>query len=159
MKVKCVRFEIAFTSSQHLIRPGTFPIPYSVGRRSGLGIKKSFIVLFFFLFLKKISANSTRRARWDTKLGFHKDPRPFPLLLSSLYANGGVVSCVDIIVLRIYPAQVCVCVCVLVLFVFFLWSHFAICCSVRHGHVVHRHRSLHKNPIRYRFSISYQYRP
>ncbi|KAF4086441.1 hypothetical protein AMELA_G00106360 [Ameiurus melas] len=53
----------------------------------------------------KISANSTRRARWDTKLGFHKDPRPFPLLLSSLYANGGVVSCVDIVVLRIYPAQ------------------------------------------------------
>lgn len=116
MKVKCVRFEITFTSSQHLIRPGTFPIPYSVGRRSGLGIKKSFIVLFFFLFLKKISANSTRRARWDTKLGFHKDPRPFPLLLSSLYANGGVVSCVDIIVLRIYPAQVCVCVCCFVCF-------------------------------------------
>ncbi|KAK3531907.1 hypothetical protein QTP70_034409 [Hemibagrus guttatus] len=53
----------------------------------------------------KISANSTRRARWDTKLGFYKDPRPFPLLLSSLYANGGVVSCVDIIVLRSYPTQ------------------------------------------------------
>ncbi|XP_026790782.3 breast cancer type 2 susceptibility protein isoform X2 [Pangasianodon hypophthalmus] len=53
----------------------------------------------------KISANSTRRARWDTKLGFHKDPRPFSLLLSSLYANGGVVSCVDIIVLRSYPTQ------------------------------------------------------
>ncbi|XP_060753690.1 breast cancer type 2 susceptibility protein isoform X3 [Neoarius graeffei] len=53
----------------------------------------------------KISANSTRRARWDTKLGFYKDPRPFPLFLSSLYANGGVVSCVDIIVLRSYPTQ------------------------------------------------------
>ncbi|KAG7321641.1 hypothetical protein KOW79_014499 [Hemibagrus wyckioides] len=53
----------------------------------------------------KISANSTRRARWDTKLGFYEDPRPFPLLLSSLYADGGVVSCVDIIVLRSYPTQ------------------------------------------------------
>ncbi|KAI5099185.1 breast cancer type 2 susceptibility protein, partial [Silurus meridionalis] len=53
----------------------------------------------------KVSANSTRRARWDTKLGFYKDPRPFSLLLSSLYANGGVVSCVDIIVVRSYPMQ------------------------------------------------------
>ncbi|KAF5900401.1 breast cancer type 2 susceptibility protein isoform X1, partial [Clarias magur] len=53
----------------------------------------------------KISANSTRRARWDTKLGFHKDPRPFPLLLSSLFATGGAVSCADIVVLRSYPTQ------------------------------------------------------
>ncbi|KAK2831695.1 hypothetical protein Q7C36_016781 [Tachysurus vachellii] len=53
----------------------------------------------------KISANSTRRARWDTKLGFYKDPRPFPLLLSALYANGGVASRVDITVLRSYPIQ------------------------------------------------------
>ncbi|XP_053363622.1 breast cancer type 2 susceptibility protein isoform X3 [Clarias gariepinus] len=53
----------------------------------------------------KISANSTRRARWDTKLGFHKDPRPFPLLLSSVFATGGAVSCVDIVVLRSYPTQ------------------------------------------------------
>ncbi|KAL7832112.1 hypothetical protein AOLI_G00296600 [Acnodon oligacanthus] len=53
----------------------------------------------------KVSANSTRRARWDSKLGFHKDPRPFRLPLSSLYPNGGVVGCVDIIVLRSYPTQ------------------------------------------------------
>ncbi|XP_017564077.1 breast cancer type 2 susceptibility protein isoform X3 [Pygocentrus nattereri] len=53
----------------------------------------------------KISANSTRRAHWDSKLGFHKDPRPFRLPLSSLYPNGGVVGCVDIIVLRSYPTQ------------------------------------------------------
>ncbi|XP_072547596.1 breast cancer type 2 susceptibility protein isoform X2 [Salminus brasiliensis] len=53
----------------------------------------------------KISANSTRRARWDTKLGFHKDPRPFNLPLSSLYSNGGVVGCVDVLVLRSYPTQ------------------------------------------------------
>ncbi|XP_065136922.1 breast cancer type 2 susceptibility protein [Paramisgurnus dabryanus] len=53
----------------------------------------------------KISANSTRRARWDTKLGYYRDPRPFRLPLSSLYAAGGAVSCVDIVVLRSYPTQ------------------------------------------------------
>ncbi|XP_062873396.1 breast cancer type 2 susceptibility protein [Trichomycterus rosablanca] len=53
----------------------------------------------------KISANSTRRARWDTKLGFYKDPRPFPLSLSTLYPNGGVVARVDIVALRSYPTQ------------------------------------------------------
>ncbi|XP_035390285.1 breast cancer type 2 susceptibility protein isoform X3 [Electrophorus electricus] len=53
----------------------------------------------------KISANSTRPARWDAKMGFHKDPRPFQVSLSSLYSTGGVVGCVDIIVLRSYPTQ------------------------------------------------------
>uniref|UniRef100_A0A3Q3FAJ5 BRCA2 DNA repair associated n=1 Tax=Kryptolebias marmoratus TaxID=37003 RepID=A0A3Q3FAJ5_KRYMA len=56
------------------------------------------------LFLK-ICANSSRRAQWDAKLGFHRDPRPFLLPLSSLYSNGGPVGCVDIIVLRSYPIQ------------------------------------------------------
>ncbi|KAF3847488.1 hypothetical protein F7725_020516 [Dissostichus mawsoni] len=54
----------------------------------------------------KICANSSRPARWDTKLGFHKDPRPFLLPISSLYSNGGPVGCVDIIILRSYPIQV-----------------------------------------------------
>ncbi|XP_077578934.1 breast cancer type 2 susceptibility protein [Stigmatopora nigra] len=53
----------------------------------------------------KIFANGTRPARWDTKLGFYKDPRPFPLPLSSLYGNGGHVGCADILVLRSYPVQ------------------------------------------------------
>ncbi|XP_072899953.1 breast cancer type 2 susceptibility protein [Hemitrygon akajei] len=53
----------------------------------------------------KISANSTRPARWYAKLGFHCDPRPFPLPLSSLFCEGGMVGCVDVIVLRIYPIQ------------------------------------------------------
>ncbi|XP_058600770.1 breast cancer type 2 susceptibility protein [Onychostoma macrolepis] len=53
----------------------------------------------------KISANSTRRARWDTKLGYHCDPRPISLPLSSLFTAGGVVSCVNIVVLRSYPTQ------------------------------------------------------
>ncbi|XP_010285600.1 PREDICTED: breast cancer type 2 susceptibility protein-like, partial [Phaethon lepturus] len=53
----------------------------------------------------KISANSTRCARWHAKLGFHRDPRPFPLPLSSLYSEGGAVGCIDIVIQRAYPIQ------------------------------------------------------
>ncbi|KFU90182.1 Breast cancer type 2 susceptibility protein, partial [Chaetura pelagica] len=53
----------------------------------------------------KISANSTRRARWNAKLGFHQDPRPFPLPLSSLYSEGGAVGCIDVVIQRTYPIQ------------------------------------------------------
>ncbi|XP_040607357.1 LOW QUALITY PROTEIN: breast cancer type 2 susceptibility protein [Mesocricetus auratus] len=53
----------------------------------------------------KISTNSTRPARWHSKLGFFHDPRPFPLPLSSLFSDGGSVGCVDIIVQRVYPLQ------------------------------------------------------
>ncbi|XP_041797388.1 breast cancer type 2 susceptibility protein [Chelmon rostratus] len=53
----------------------------------------------------KICANSCRPARWDAKLGFHRDPRPFLLPVSCLYGNGGPVGCVDIVILRSYPIQ------------------------------------------------------
>ncbi|XP_067451269.1 breast cancer type 2 susceptibility protein isoform X1 [Thunnus thynnus] len=53
----------------------------------------------------KIFANSSRPARWDTKLGFYRDPRPFLLPLSCLYSNGGPVGCVDMVILRSYPIQ------------------------------------------------------
>ncbi|XP_064907438.1 breast cancer type 2 susceptibility protein isoform X2 [Columba livia] len=53
----------------------------------------------------KISANSTRCARWHAKLGFHRDPRPFPLPLSSLYSEGGAVGCIDVVIQRTYPLQ------------------------------------------------------
>ncbi|KAM7065998.1 breast cancer type 2 susceptibility protein isoform 1-T1 [Acridotheres tristis] len=53
----------------------------------------------------KISANSTRRVRWHTKLGFHRDPRPFPLPLTSLYSEGGAVGCIDVVIQRTYPVQ------------------------------------------------------
>ncbi|NWS93756.1 BRCA2 protein, partial [Mionectes macconnelli] len=53
----------------------------------------------------KISANSTRCARWHAKLGFHQDPRPFPLPLSSLYSQGGAVGCIDVVIQRTYPVQ------------------------------------------------------
>lgn len=58
------------------------------------------------LCLFQICANSSRPVRWDAKLGFHKDPRPFLLPLSCLYSSGGQVGCVDMIVLRSYPIQV-----------------------------------------------------
>ncbi|XP_078684329.1 uncharacterized protein LOC144917871 [Branchiostoma floridae x Branchiostoma belcheri] len=55
--------------------------------------------------LLKLSANATRRARWEAKLGFHSNPQPFPVSLGSLCADGGMVGCVDIMVLRSYPMQ------------------------------------------------------
>ncbi|XP_059187692.1 breast cancer type 2 susceptibility protein [Centropristis striata] len=53
----------------------------------------------------KICANSSRPTRWDAKLGFYRDPRPFLLPVSCLYSSGGPVGCVDIIILRSYPIQ------------------------------------------------------
>ncbi|NXT76292.1 BRCA2 protein, partial [Zapornia atra] len=53
----------------------------------------------------KLSANSTRCARWDAKLGFQRDPRPFPLPLASLYSEGGAVGCIDVLIQRTYPMQ------------------------------------------------------
>ncbi|XP_075892594.1 breast cancer type 2 susceptibility protein [Nelusetta ayraudi] len=53
----------------------------------------------------KICANSSRPARWDSRLGFQRDPRPFLLPISSLYGSGGPVGCVDVVVLRSYPLQ------------------------------------------------------
>ncbi|XP_026564589.1 breast cancer type 2 susceptibility protein [Pseudonaja textilis] len=53
----------------------------------------------------KITANSTRRARWYAKLGYYRDPRPFSLPLSSLFSDGGTVGCIDVIIQRIYPIQ------------------------------------------------------
>ncbi|XP_072171447.1 uncharacterized protein [Diadema setosum] len=53
----------------------------------------------------KVTANSTRRACFDARLGVQPDPRPFPLLVSSLHPEGGLVGCVDIVVLRVYPMQ------------------------------------------------------
>jgi len=54
----------------------------------------------------RLHANSTRRARWDVKLGFHSHAHAFPLPLASLFGDGGLTGCVDVIVLRQYPVQV-----------------------------------------------------
>lgn len=51
----------------------------------------------------KISANSTRRAQWHAKLGYQRLPHPFPVSLASLYPDGGLVGCTEVIVARVYP--------------------------------------------------------
>ncbi|XP_049786303.1 breast cancer type 2 susceptibility protein-like [Schistocerca cancellata] len=51
----------------------------------------------------KIHTNSTRRARWDCRLGFCRQPGPLPVSLSSLKPAGGVISCVTAVIARVYP--------------------------------------------------------
>ncbi|XP_057378960.1 uncharacterized protein LOC130701035 [Daphnia carinata] len=51
----------------------------------------------------KISANSTRRARWDSKLGFYSKPLPFPIALASILPDGGVISHIQVHIIRVYP--------------------------------------------------------
>ncbi|XP_063241128.1 uncharacterized protein LOC134541540 [Bacillus rossius redtenbacheri] len=51
----------------------------------------------------KLHTNSTRRARWHTKLGYHSCPGPLPVSLSSVLPQGGLVSCVTVVVARVYP--------------------------------------------------------
>lgn len=51
----------------------------------------------------KLSTNSTRRARWYARLGYHCSPRPFPVSLSSVLPNGGLVGCTEAVVVRVYP--------------------------------------------------------
>ena len=51
----------------------------------------------------KLSANSTRRARWFAPLGYQRLPHPFRLPLASIFADGGLVGCVDVVVSRVYP--------------------------------------------------------
>ena len=51
----------------------------------------------------KLSANSTRRARWYAKLGYQPSPRPFPIPLMSVFPDGGLVGCTDVVIARVYP--------------------------------------------------------
>ncbi|XP_043285936.1 breast cancer type 2 susceptibility protein homolog isoform X2 [Venturia canescens] len=52
----------------------------------------------------KIHTNSTRRARWDTKMDFYRANRgPMPLSLRSVKSNGGVVCKLVVAVSRSYP--------------------------------------------------------
>ncbi|KAJ3344103.1 Breast cancer 2, early onset [Gonapodya sp. JEL0774] len=50
----------------------------------------------------KLQANSTRRARWDAKLGLQKSPS---MLTSARLAHpqGGFISSIDVVILRKYP--------------------------------------------------------
>ena len=51
----------------------------------------------------KISANSTRRARWFARLGYQSNPHPFAVPMESLFSDGGKVGCVNAIIARVYP--------------------------------------------------------
>ncbi|KAG0424284.1 hypothetical protein HPB47_028481 [Ixodes persulcatus] len=51
----------------------------------------------------RLNFNSTRRARWDAKLGYFRARQPFRVSLGSLHPKGGAVGRVDCIVIRAYP--------------------------------------------------------
>lgn len=53
----------------------------------------------------KISANSTRRAKWHLRLGYYQYPYPFILSLESIKPCGGLISRLAVYVLRIYPVM------------------------------------------------------
>ncbi|XP_014234044.1 uncharacterized protein LOC106657181 isoform X1 [Trichogramma pretiosum] len=51
----------------------------------------------------KIFTNSTRRAKWDAKLGYQKISRSIPVRLKDIVAGGGMVGEVTVAAARIYP--------------------------------------------------------
>ncbi len=50
----------------------------------------------------KISVNSMRRAKWFETLGFQRVPY-FPVCIGSIINDGGIITCVDIIICRKFP--------------------------------------------------------
>ncbi|KAG5177798.1 hypothetical protein JKP88DRAFT_264879 [Tribonema minus] len=56
-----------------------------------------------------LCSNSTRRARWDARLGRlrSRDGAPPPLLipLCAAFADGGLITATEVVVLRLYPVQ------------------------------------------------------
>lgn len=53
----------------------------------------------------KINFNNIRKAPWDIKLGYQKQPRPFVIPLSHVHPNGGMISCLKLTITRVYPLQ------------------------------------------------------
>lgn len=51
----------------------------------------------------KIHANSTRRVKWDTRLGFYKVPSNFHIYLDTVLPNGGNIGKIIVCVVRLYP--------------------------------------------------------
>ncbi|XP_029168135.1 breast cancer type 2 susceptibility protein homolog [Nylanderia fulva] len=51
----------------------------------------------------KLHTNSTRRARWDAKLGYTPCSGPIPIKLHNVCPNGGLIGKMTIIVARVYP--------------------------------------------------------
>ncbi|KAK9744211.1 BRCA2, helical [Popillia japonica] len=53
----------------------------------------------------KINYNCTRRAIWYAKLGYQKFPGPIAIPLSSVHPDGGMISCVKVHIVRVYPLR------------------------------------------------------
>ncbi|XP_012165483.2 breast cancer type 2 susceptibility protein homolog isoform X2 [Bombus terrestris] len=51
----------------------------------------------------KLHTNSTRRARWDMKLGYTVPSGPMCTKLKTIYPNGGLIGKIKVIVARVYP--------------------------------------------------------
>ncbi|XP_018059537.1 PREDICTED: breast cancer type 2 susceptibility protein homolog isoform X2 [Atta colombica] len=51
----------------------------------------------------KLHTNSTRRARWDTKLGYAPRSGPIPIKLRNVCPSGGLIGKMTIVVARMYP--------------------------------------------------------
>ncbi|XP_011635165.1 breast cancer type 2 susceptibility protein homolog [Pogonomyrmex barbatus] len=51
----------------------------------------------------KLHTNSTRRARWDTKLGYTPCSGPIPIKLRNVCPSGGLIGKVTVVVARVYP--------------------------------------------------------
>ncbi|XP_011879732.1 PREDICTED: breast cancer type 2 susceptibility protein homolog [Vollenhovia emeryi] len=51
----------------------------------------------------KLHTNSTRRARWDTKLGYAPRSGPIPIKLRNVCPSGGLISKMTIVIARVYP--------------------------------------------------------
>ena len=50
----------------------------------------------------KIHANSTRKANWDVKLGYYKNPTSLPISLDSILPTGGVIGKLRVYVTHVY---------------------------------------------------------
>ncbi|KAI9348082.1 hypothetical protein BDR26DRAFT_22478 [Obelidium mucronatum] len=51
----------------------------------------------------KISANGTRLAKWDAKLGYQARPIPFQVSIARVSKEGGSIPMIDAVVMRVYP--------------------------------------------------------
>lgn len=51
----------------------------------------------------KIHTNSTRRVKWDTKLGYVAPRGPMCIKLGSICTNGGLIGKIKVFIARVYP--------------------------------------------------------
>ncbi|XP_014779964.1 breast cancer type 2 susceptibility protein [Octopus bimaculoides] len=53
----------------------------------------------------KVNGNCCRPAKWNSRLGYQRDPRPFAIPISHINQNGGLIGSVDVVIARIYPIR------------------------------------------------------